>query len=398
MKRIAMKHITFSIFLVACLSLLTASSNSQLAEKDRETMRQVYQTAIEVPLTQFASLSELDFCTDYSDHPASWRIGPFAPAKALTFTKTRPMDDPIGIGWKSTILGNPTLIERDGTLHMFYRAYPRKESQSTRIGHAVYTEKSGWVDLSGPPALYSTEPDEINSVEDPKIYRAGDTYYLFYNAVWKPDPEFSAQVRQGYRDWGIFVVTKVATSKDLVRFEKKGHVVPYSVSKGWSKSAVIPRSPQGEAVKINGKYLMFLSEGCGDKQFIGYSDDLLNWEFRQQTFLTLPPDKGRAVEVACCVANFDPDGKSFILDSFCIDRNQKYWAVQALYSVTDPAKPLAIEKGGSLAWGGLLKYRGDWIVAQGWDSPKDRQDMYFYRYSETTQMKKASTPPEPIRR
>ena len=359
----------------------TESAQPRLSEEDRETMRQVYKAAIEIPVSQFANLSELDFCVNYGNKPSTWRIGPFSIDKSLTFTKTLRMDDPTEIGWESTILGNPTLIERDEDLHMFYRAYPGKESQSTRIGHAVYTPQKGWDDLSGPPTLYSTEPDEINSVEDAKIYKVDDTYYMFYNSVWTPDAEFSARIRQGYRDWGIFVVTKLAVSKDLIHFEKKGQVVPYSVSKGWSKGAVLPRDPYGQAVKINGKYLMFLSEGCGDAQFIGYSDDLLTWEFKQQTYLKLSPDMGRVAEVACCSVNFEPSGKYFVLDIFYMDANQKYQAAQALYLIDDPTRPLAIEKGGSLAWGGLLKYRGEWIVAQGWDSPTDRQDMYLYKYS-----------------
>lgn len=376
-----MKYLFYSALGVAILALSQTRGEAEYTEKERETLKRIYREAIEIPITQFESLSELAFCVDYSDKPSSWRIGPFALDKTLTFTKSRPFDDPTGIGWKSTILGNPTLIERDGDLHMFYRAYPRKESQSTRLGHAVYVSKKGWVDLSGPPMLYSTEPDEINSVEDPKIYKMDDTYYLFYNAVWAPDAEFSARVRQGYRDWGIFVVTKLAVSKDLVHFEKKGQVVPYSVSKGWSKGAVIPRDPSGQAVKIHGKYLMFLSEGCGDTQFIGYSDDLLNWQFQQQTYINFPQEMGRLAEVACCAANFESSGQYFVLDLFYRDRNQKYQAAQALFHIDNPTKPLAIEKGGSLAWGGLLKYRGDWIVAQGWDSPKDRQEIYVYKYS-----------------
>jgi hypothetical protein len=350
-------------------------------EKELETLKRVYQEAVAKPVAQFESLSQPAFCSDYGPRYSSWRIGPFVLDASLTFTKTRLFEDPLNIGWKSTVIGNPTLIERDGRLHMFYRGYPRKESQSTRIGHAVFTERAGWEDLSGPPILYSTEPDEINSVEDPKLYQHGDTYYLFYNAVWTPDPEFSEQIRRGYRDWGVFVVTKLAVSRDLMCFEKKGPVVPYSISRGWSKGAVIPRDPEGRAVRVNGKFLMFLSEGCGDQQYIGYSDDLVDWEFRQQTFLELPAEMGRIAEVACCVAEFEPTGKHLVLDVFYRDRQQQYRAVQALYHVGNVTQPLAIEQGGSLAWGGLLKYRGAWIVAQGWDSPKDRQELYFYRFS-----------------
>jgi len=376
-----LKRTLLSLALASGLAITQSRVAPQLTAQEREQLRQVYRQALEVPVQQFADLSEPAFCGSFGERPSSWRIGPFFKDDALTFTKTRPMDDPTGIGWRSTILGNPTLIERDGNLHMFYRAYPRKESLSTRIGHAVLDARKGWEDLSGPPTLWPTEPDEIDSVEDPKIYRLGDTCYMFYNAVWSPRPEFSARIRQGYRDWGSFVVTKLATSKDLTHFEKRGQVVPYAVSKGWSKGAVIPRNGRGEAVRIGGKFLMFLSEGCGDAQFIGYSDDLLNWQFRQTTYLRIQPEMGRIAEVACSVAEFEATKRYFVLDFFYVDRNKQYRAAQALYGVEDPTRTLAIEEGGSLAWGGLLQYQGRWIVAQGWDSPADRQEIYFYRSS-----------------
>ncbi|MFC4778718.1 hypothetical protein ACFO9Q_18140 [Paenibacillus sp. GCM10023252] len=348
-------------------------------EKYRDTMRKAYQEAIDVPVTQFETLSELSFCTDYGDEPSDWRVGPFKLDESMTFTKTLPFDDPTDIGWKSTILGNPTLIESDGNLHMFYRGYPSKESMCTRIGHAYYNEAEGWVDLSGAPALYSTEEDEVYSVEDPKLYKHEDLYYMFYNSVWIPEREQYEEILDGANDWGVIVVTKLAVSRDLVHFEKRGQVIPYSVSRGWSKGAVIPRNEKGEAVKINGKFMMFISEGCGGKQYIGYSDNLVDWEYKQETYLELPAEMGRVAEVACCAVNIEPTGELFLLDTFYRDTEGEYQACQALYHRDQPTEPIRIEQGGSLAWGGLLKYKGAWIVAQGWDSPKDRQDIYVYR-------------------
>ena len=112
-------------------------------KKELETLKRVYQEAVAKPVAQFESLSQPAFCSDFGPRHSPWRIGPFVLDASLTFTKTRLFEDPLNIGWKSTVIGNPTLIERDGRLHMFYRGYPRKESQSTRIGHAVFTEPRG---------------------------------------------------------------------------------------------------------------------------------------------------------------------------------------------------------------------------------------------------------------
>lgn len=353
----------------------------QLSAAEREHALHVYLRACEAPLAQFSELSQLDFCLDFGRHPGDWRVGPFELDPTMTFRKERAWEDPTGMGWRSRVLANPTLIEHQGALHMFYRGNPSKESQSGRVGHAVYREGEGWTDLSGPPVLWPEASDELNSLEDPKLYRHGETYYLFYNSVWEPSAEFSSSVRAGYRDWGVFVVTKLATSRDLLEFERHGQVVPYEVSRGWSKGAVIPRSPTGDAVAIGGNFLMFLSEGCGDQQMLGASTDLVHWQFKPVTFLPLPEEMGQLAEVACCVAEFEPSGAFFILDFFYRDLQRAWRAGQALYHVDEPTRPLAIEPGGSLAWGGLLKHRGSWLVMQGWDSPSDRQELYAYRSS-----------------
>lgn len=356
-----------------------SSSLSSAPLESRKIISEAYRACLAEPEVQFASLSQDQFSGNYGPAPESWRIGPFQKDGTMTFRKILPMDDPYDIGWKSTMIGNPTMIERDGWLHLFYRAYPAKESFCTFIGHARYRPESGWEDLSGPPALYPVESDELYSVEDAKLYRHDGRYFLFYNSVWRPDAETSARIRQGYRDWGSLVVTKVAVSEDLENFERVGQVVPYEISLGWSKGAVIPRNGAGEAVRIGGKFLMFLSEGCGDQQYVGFSDDLLHWDFKPHTYLEL--HFGEVSEVACCIAEFEPSGQFFFLDFMYKIREGAYRAGQALYHVEEPFRPLVIAEGGSLAWGGLLKYRGRWILGQGWDGKPGDQDLFFYTFS-----------------
>ena len=129
---------------------------------------------------------------------------------------------------------------------------------------------------------------------------------------------------------------------------------------------------------------MFLSEGCGDAQVHRYSDDLLHWDFRQQTYLRIPAEMGTIAEVACSVARVEPTGQYFVLDLFYVDAQKKVPGRtgplprgRSVEAPGDRTGGLA-RTGGSLAWGGLLQYKGKWIVAQGWDSPRDRQDVYVW--------------------
>lgn len=344
-----------------------------------ETMKRVYEEACAITPGDYGGISETKYCSDYGPDPGDWRIGPFQQEDSLTFRKTRPFSDPTGIGWESHFIFNPCLVEKDGKLYLFYRAAPQKESLSSRIGLAVYEEGKGWEDLSGDPVIYPTEEDETHGTEDPKIYRYNGRYYLFYQANWVPDEQRRLEILDGTDPvWNLCTVTKLAMSDDLVHWEKKGIAVPYSVSKGWSKGAVIPRNPSGDPVRIGGKFLMFVSEGCGGRQAVGFSEDLEHWEFEYREFLPFPRELGHLCEVACCTVCYEESGLDMLMDYFYQQPDGAFQAGQAHYQISDPYHPLELKKGGCLAWGGLLCRNGRWLVAQGWDAPKGEQILYFY--------------------
>ena len=84
----------------------------------------------------------------------------------------------------------------------------------------------------------------------------------------------------------VGVDINMAESADLIHWEKKGPIFPREMSHLWAKAAVIAKDGSGNALKINGKYMMFVSEGCGGKEVVGYSPDMRHWEFQYQLFST----------------------------------------------------------------------------------------------------------------
>lgn len=332
-----------------------------------DDLRASYREALQHTNALTDRISTDQFSAHYPDRP-DWAIGPFARDESLTFRLDGQWDDPTGIGWTSDSIFNPTVIERDGELHLFYRASPRKESTSSRIGHAV--QRDGvWHDSPANPVIYPTEANEVLGCEDPKIYRIDGRYVLFYNAIWRL-PETGE----------VACDIMAAVSDDLEHWEKSGLVVPYEVSQYWAKGAVIPRDQAGNAVRIGGEYLMFLSEGCGGRPMVGHSDDLLSWRFEEQPYLDLLDLGGSLHEVACAAVV----GDDLVLDFFYGDADGEFAAAQALYSTSDPYRQLAVHRGGSLSWGGLQRIDGDWAFAQGWDAPRGVREMYFYRSTEPT--------------
>ena len=320
------------------------------------------------------ALQMLKFCGHY-ERDAAWRIGPFEKCDEMTFKKTREWADPWGIGWKSGFLFNPSLIVKDGKLFMFYRAAPKKETLCSRIGLAVYEEGIGWKDYAENPVIYPTEKDELLSVEDPKVYKAGDEYFMFYNGIYYPTDEEKREILGSGEFSGIAVDMKCAVSRDLYHWEKIGRVAPRTLSRFWIKAAVIPRNPQGEAVKMGGKYIMYISEGCGGKQYVGFSENMREWDFKQIDYLDTSA-VGRLYEVACVACDYG-EGDAMCMDFFC-DKGGLYAAGQAKFSKSEPFRQTEICEGGSLSWGGALKWKGKWIVAQGWDASNGDNEMYIY--------------------
>ena len=341
-------------------------------------LRETYEKALTFsnPLTDTISTDQ--FSADYPDRP-EWAVGPFHKDDSLTFRQETDWADPTGIGWTADSIFNPSLMVRDGRLYLFYRASPRKESISSRIGVAVYDPEAGWQDNSANPVIYPTQDNEILGCEDPKIYAANGRYYMFYNGIWTIDrngDQATGDDPDVYPLGDVGCDINLAVSDDLINWEKLGLAVPHEISRYWAKGAVIPRNARGEAVKLGGHYLMYLSEGCGGTTHVGRSTDMVNWTFEPQDYLDLGPLDGSLHEVACAIV--EDDGSKLVLDFFYGDADGQFAAAQALYDTNAPFTQKALNPGGSLAWGGLLKFNGSWMFAQGWDAPAGSREMYFY--------------------
>ncbi|MEY3094107.1 MAG: hypothetical protein RLZZ317_610 [Actinomycetota bacterium] len=338
-----------------------------------DALRANCHAALNQDISKAISTISQDFFLAGLEKSNGWPLGPFLRREDLTFQKSKQLADPTGIGWTSSSIFNPSIIEESGELYLFFRAAVKKESLGSRIGLAIRGSEGKWRTVEK-PVIYPTEENEILSTEDPKIYRIEPgKYIMFYNGVWRASAEEVSQYEKPYGD--IACDIKYAVSEDLIRWEKRGLVVPYEISRLWAKGAVIPRDEFGNAVKINDEYWMFLSEGCGDKQYIGKSADLHQWRWEQVDYLKLPQEMGRHIfEVACAIV----DGERLILDFMYEGHDGVHRGAQAIYELRSPTKALDFIHGATLSWGGIIKYDGRWCFAQGWDAPSGKEEIYFY--------------------
>jgi len=340
----------------------------------KKTLQDNYLEALNQPINEeITEITQTQFISKY-ETDKSWAIGPFAKNDTYTFVKSTQMADPTGIGWTSSSIFNPSTIIKDEKIYLYYRASVKKESLGSRVGLAIYTDGQGWEDYAENPILFPTQENEILSVEDPKVYKYGeDQYIMFYNGAWRASAESVAEYAKPFGDVACDI--NYALSSDLLHWEKKGLAVPYEISKLWAKGAVIPRNGQGEAVKINGEYLMFLSEGCGGFQYVGHSTNMIDWSFEKKEYLPLPDGFGKHIyEIACAIVN----GDQLVMDFLYNDNNGHHAGAQALFDLSNPYTPLDFTHNATLAWGGMLEYRGEWFFAQGWDAPRGKEEMFFY--------------------
>lgn len=102
---------------------------------------------------------------------------------------------------------NPAIYQEGKTVHMFYRAL--RDDYFSSIGHCVLDGPLKVIKRDEEPVFFPKESYEFKGVEDPRITKIEDTFYLSYAACD-----------------GINVFGAYATSKDLINWERKGIITP----------------------------------------------------------------------------------------------------------------------------------------------------------------------------
>lgn len=174
-----------------------------------------------------------------------------------------PIVSPEGTTWESAGTFNPAVLFHDGRFLMLYRA--QDTARTSRLGYAESTDGIHFTRRPEPVFVPETDYEKDGGVEDPRLHKFGDSYYLTYTGYNKKDAQLS-----------------LATSRDLLHWERKGVILPAykgNWNKGWTKSgAIVPE-------RIEGKYWMYWL-GTADKtdqMGLSWSTDLLHWTEATET-------------------------------------------------------------------------------------------------------------------
>ena len=184
-----------------------------------------------------------------------------------------PILSPRGATWESSGTFNPAVLfvpDKPGVelgrgkFVMLYRA--QDASGTSRLGYAESKDGIHFIRRPEPVLSPETDYEKDGGVEDPRLLKFGDTYYLTYAGYDKKDAQLC-----------------LATSHDLIHWERKGVILPAykgNWNKGWTKSgAIVPE-------KIDGKYWMYWLGTAADEtdqMGLSYSADLIHWTEATQT-------------------------------------------------------------------------------------------------------------------
>jgi beta-1,2-mannosidase len=181
--------------------------------------------------------------------------GPFADMHRLS---ADPILSPRGNSWESAGTFNPAVVLHEGKFVMLYRA--QDKNGTSRLGYAESRDGIHFTRRADPVLSPQADYEKDGGVEDPRLVKIGDTFYLTYTGYNRKDAQLC-----------------LATSRDLIHWDRKGVIVP--AYKGnwnvkWTKSGAIVQE------KVDGKYWMYFlgtSADNTDQMGLAYSSDLLHW-------------------------------------------------------------------------------------------------------------------------
>lgn len=191
--------------------------------------------------------------------------------------------------WEDLVVCNPGAWYEDGKFYMLYRAAGDDENHVIRFGLATSEDGFNFTRTSNKPCFApSVDGEDSGCIEDPRIVKFDDYYYVTY--AYRPKApgrywEFGHdEVKtENYGSNAPYFLnnnmanTGLAITKDFVNWKRLGRITN---SKLDDRDVII--FPE----KVNGKFAMlhrpkeWIGEGYGPKNpaiWLQFSDDLLVW-------------------------------------------------------------------------------------------------------------------------
>lgn len=149
--------------------------------------------------------------------------------------------------WESKWVYNTAAFVYRGDIHLLYRA--QGEDMVSRLGMARLNSADSIVDRS-PEPVFTPDPEseyEVLGVEDPRVTKIGETYYIIYTAASKYPDIIEDTIHPPFdRDWRVRV--SLAKTRDFVSFTRYGVIISHIDSKD---AALFPEKVAGQFLMIH---------------------------------------------------------------------------------------------------------------------------------------------------
>ena len=153
----------------------------------------------------------------------------------LQRSEFNPILTPTDLPWEDMLVFNPGAIMVEDKIYLIYRAMGKKDIHS-RLGLATSSDGIHFERRQSPLYYGHGHPDESLGIEDPRIVKIDDTYYISYTAV---SEDIHAEVNPNLKEKIAIINNSVIrypniTKMGLPIFETRqiGIVIVYFHNKG----------------------------------------------------------------------------------------------------------------------------------------------------------------------
>ncbi len=185
--------------------------------------------------------------------------------------------------WEAKKLYNPGAIFYNKKYHLFYRAVGSGENWKSSIGYAVSHDGENFIRFNE-PFLIGENEKEKRGLEDPRITKIDNIFYMLYAAYDGITPRLNIATSTDLKNWQkhgpVFSDWKFKKANGVYIKFKNGKPTIEQKTSEWSKSGGM------FSEKINGKYLMLFGEY---NIWFADSDDGFNWTGDLKPFLKCRP-------------------------------------------------------------------------------------------------------------
>jgi predicted GH43/DUF377 family glycosyl hydrolase len=204
-----------------------------------------------------------------------------------------PVLSPIdGSAWEGMVTANPGAWydENDRKVHLLYRAASDDDLHQVCLGYAISDDGYTFKRMSDKPAVRPSDGFDEGCVEDPRIVKYGDWYFITYASrpyparrYWEQTPHAAWTPPYATADWPVSLrdnlsSTGLLVTQDFKCFKRAGRITGTTID---DRDVIL--FPE----KIHGKFVMlhrpmsWTGPEYGTEKpamWISFADDLMDWK------------------------------------------------------------------------------------------------------------------------